>query len=463
MRGKSLFGQLLGSRLLRHSGILFIGNGGAALLGLATLALTARLLGSREFGVLVLIQALVTVVDLVANFQVWQVLIRYGAGMLEVSRKAQFRNLVRLCLTLDAMAAIVGCAVAVAGGYLMAQMNHWGQQTAWLAACYGLVVLFNFSGTSIGILRLYDRYGLYTAALLIASTVRLGGVGLAWATDQGLPACLLAWMGGTLLQYLSIAVFALRELLRHDRFAVSGTARLGLTDSPDALDFLVSTKLQSAVRIGSRELDTLLVGSLLGASAAGSYKMVKQFAAVLGQLTDPFYQVLYPELVRLWGRGHVPAFMRLVRRSVFLAGAGGAAVWGSFVILGHWLLVATVGPEFNSAYNLLVWYMSGTALAVATFALYPATLAMGVHAAALRVLVLATILYLGCLVIFLPRVGLVAAGMAYLGFYAVWTAGMITIVVRVAQRGLTVRLTNANVKNPEEGAASDNLPKGDQP
>jgi O-antigen/teichoic acid export membrane protein len=367
--------------------------------------------------------------------------------MLEEDRKAQFRDLVKLCLALDVIAAIAGGALAVAGGYLMAQWNGWDQQTAWLAAGYGLVVLFNFSGASIGILRLYDRYALYTAPQLIGSAVRLGGVVAAWAMEQGLLAFLLVWVGGTLLQYLLMAALALRELLRHDARALSGRARLGLRDSPGALGFVISTKLQSAVRLGSRELDTLLVGSMLGVGAAGLYKVVKQFSAVLGQVTEPFHQVLYPELARLWGRGDLSAFMRLVRRSVLIAGAAGVAVWVGFIVLGHWLLVATVGPQFVSAYSLLVWYMSGTVIAIATFALLPATLAMGVPAAALGVLVSTTVLYLGSLIVYLPRVGLTAAGMAYLGFYAAWAVGMISIVMRRARHSAVRRPIDAGVQD----------------
>lgn len=439
MQGKALFAQLRSSRLLHNAGILLMGNGGAALLGLASLTITARALGPEEFGVLVLIQAFVVVVDLIANFQVWQTMIRYGAGMLEGNREEEFRNLVKLCLALDGIAAIAGCALAVAGGYLMAQWNGWDQQTAWLAAGYGVVVLFNFSGASIGILRLYDRYALYTAPQLIGNTVRLCGVVAAWAMEQGLLAFLLSWVGGTLLQYLLMATLALRELLRHDSQGLSGRARLGLRNSPGALSFVISTKLQGAVRLGSRELDTLLVGSFLGVGAAGLYKVVKQFSAVLGQFTDPFYQVVYPELARLWGRGDLTAFMRLVRRSVLISGAAGVAIWVGFIVLGHWLLVATVGPHFAPAYGLLVWYMSGTVIAIATFALLPAALAMGISAAALRVLVFATVLYLGSLVIYLPRVGLTAAGVAYLGFYAVWTGGMISILVRGARHSAVRR------------------------
>lgn len=426
---------LAATPLLRHAAVLFGGNAGASALGVVSLAVTARALGPQAFGILVLVQTFVTVVDLLAGFQAWQAVIGYGAGMLEQGRRDHFRDLLKLSLVLDAAGAVVGAAAAIVGGYLVARWNGWDEGTARLAALYGGVVLFNFTGTAIGVLRLFDRYALFTVPQLAGALTKLVLATVAWRMRLGLPVFLLAWMLGTLVQYLLLAALAWRELRRRDPGALAGNARRALRTSPGILGFVVSTKLQGAVRIGSREVDTLLVGWMLGTAAAGLYKVVKQFASVMGQLTDPFYQAVYPQLARTWSRGDRGAFGRTVRGSVAAGGAAGVAVWVAFVALGPWILRLTVGAEFAGAYPVLVWYMAGTALSVATFALLPATLAMGMAGASLRVLLASTALYLALLALLLPAAGLWGAGPAYLCFYLAWSAGMGLVITRGLRRG----------------------------
>ncbi|MGH6915911.1 MAG: lipopolysaccharide biosynthesis protein, partial [Geminicoccales bacterium] len=73
-------------RLLKNLTYLFSGNLAASVLSLAALALTARALGPAQFGILVLIEAYIRLIDRLVRIEPWQALIKYGAEALEQGR-----------------------------------------------------------------------------------------------------------------------------------------------------------------------------------------------------------------------------------------------------------------------------------------------------------------------------------------------------------------------------------------
>ena len=110
------------------------------------------------------------------------------------------------------------------------------------------------------------------------------------------------------------------------------------TQHPGIWEFVLTTNLNSSIRLGSRELDTMLVGGFVGVEGAGLYKIAKQIAAIPAMLSDPLYQVIYPDLSRLWARGEIKTFKQLLLRSGLVAGGGATVIWLGVVLLGSFFI-----------------------------------------------------------------------------------------------------------------------------
>ena len=99
-------------RLLRNAGLLLFGQTTASVLNLIAVAVTARALGPEGFGLLATIQAYAMVWDRLANFQSFEVLIKFGAELLHQVRIDSFKSLVKFTLILDGSSAVAGALLA---------------------------------------------------------------------------------------------------------------------------------------------------------------------------------------------------------------------------------------------------------------------------------------------------------------------------------------------------------------
>lgn len=414
------------SQWVRNACHLLVGNSAASILGFATLAVTARALQPHEFGILVLVQTYVMVVDQLVNFQSWRAVIKFGADSLHGKRYNDFRQLVKFGTCIDTATAIVATALALAGSVVAASFLKWDADILQMAQVYSVVILFNVAGTPTGVLRLFDRFDWLSAQKVIGESFRLVGAVVALTTGAGLWGFVLVWMCTTILGYVLLLTMGWTELRRHGYGDFLQARLSGIAEKhPGLWGFVWTTNLTAGIRLASRELDVLVVGGVLGSASAGLYKVAKQIASVLARLSDPFYQAIYPELAKLWASQRQQDFVRLAVRSGLFAGGIALLCWVGFIALGEPLLTFAFSEEFAAAYRVTIPYMLATVIAVAGFPLQPVMLSMGRPHLSFWVHVGSTAVYYPILLWCLHKFGLMGAGMAYVGCYLLFTAAMV--------------------------------------
>ncbi|QYZ79866.1 hypothetical protein E2N92_10745 [Methanofollis formosanus] len=412
--------------LFKNAGTLLSGNMIAWVMGFFTYAITARILESTQFGMLVLITTYVTIVDQLLNFQSWQALIKYGAEALERENRNEFKSIVKFCTLLDISTAIFGTFVAAVFVSWIGQWLSWESKTVSMAALYSFVILFNISGTPTGLLRLFNRFGLFAVQNILSSSIKFIGIVILFFTGADLWFVLILWMTTTILGQLLLFVLGWRELHKQGFSGIHKvTIRNISTQHPGIWGFILTTNLNSSIRLTSREFDTMIVGGVIGVESAGLYKIAKQIAAIPAMISDPLYQAIYPDLSRLWTRGDVKRFSQLMVRSGFVAGGGAAIIWVIFILFGSFFIQLVFGAEYIAAQPVLIWYMFAMVIAIYGFPLSPAMLSMGRPKTTFWVHLSSTIVYFPLLFLFLESMGLIGAGVAYVCYYLLWTSLMI--------------------------------------
>ena len=418
-------------RLFLNAGKLLSANMVAAVLELLGVVLTARALGAEQYGILALVLAYQLTIRALVAFEAWQAIIKFGSEALQANDRPALRQLIKFAFAIDITSALVGVTIAMALAGPVIHLLGWNQSVRPLLLLYSLLILVSLNGTPIGVLRLFDRFDLLSYTSVFKSLVRLAGVVWCFVTAQGLLSFVVVYLvTGVVAQLYQVfaALWVLRQQGINDvlRQPLRGIRRT----FPGIWDYVWTTNLTMTIRLLSREADSLVIAGLTTPAALGLFRVAKQLSSVLPRLTDPLSQSIYPELTRAWAERDRSLFIALIKRTTVFTSTVALLGWTAFVIAGHWIIYLTVGPAFQDAYWIAVFYMLAMVVFLCSFTLTPSLLAIGLARQSLLANLIATVVYFCLLFSFLRVFGIVGASLAYVGFFVTWALIMITYLAR---------------------------------
>ena len=421
---------LLG-RVLANAGMLLGGRTLNAVISLGYMALAARSLGVANFGVLVLINTFAQFIGDVARFQSWQTVLQFGPAPLAEGRRADFQRVIRFGLVLDVVSAVGGVAIGVIGVLLFGSMLGMPQGMAGPAALYAITIAFMVPATQIGLLRLFDRFGLLSVQAAISSLIRLIGGAIGFVTDAPVSFFLLVWGAGTLAGFIYVSVIAWQELRRRDLlsgFSWSGPLTAGM---PGAWRFAVATNASASVEVAFTHVATLAVGALLGPTEAGLWRVARQIADALAKPARLLIPAMYPELAKLRASGGEAVMQRLAVRVGVIGGGFATLLLLVAVFAGEPLLALVMGKDFANASNTMVWQVGAAVIGVWALPLEPMLVSMGRPGAVLQVRLVVAVAFLATLSSIVNAHGLPGAGAALVGAALATALGMFWSLWRV--------------------------------
>lgn len=409
-------------RLAANSGYLLLGNFLSLLLSFISIALMARSLGTTLFGTIALIQSYVLIIDRCLNFQSWQMLVKWGAEALERNDQEDFRRYVKISFLLDIFSAVLSLLVALTLINYIHGVLKLDTQYIGLLKLYSIIIIFNLSGMPTAVLRIFDRYWVYAFYQIILALTRVIGIFIFYllspTVENYITVLTVSEVLGSLFLfgagYLTLRKAGYGNFIMSSVSAITGSMK-------EIWNFVLTTNVNGTVRMLSRELDIVLVGSFLGAGSVGIYKISKQVASIPGFMTDPLYNAIYPELSRLWAKGKREHLKRIIRKAVKYAFMASVSVWLAFLLVGNKFINIVFGYQYSDAYWPISLYMFGTLLGATTFPFSPAMLSAGLHLKLFWILNYSTAIYFVFLYIFSSKAGLNGAAGAYLFFYVPWT------------------------------------------
>ena len=422
-------------RLYGNALKLLAGEGTAALLGLASLALTTRALGISEWGVLATVMAFTHLVGNLIKFQTWQAVVKFGADALARDDSPALQRLVRFTTSLDLGTAAIAVAICLLA---MPWYLDWvGIDARHLdfALVYCAGALFTISATPTGILRLFDRFDLMAMIAPVGPLTRLAACTVAYFYGGGLWAFGMIWLASVLIDRVILIFVGWRELAR--RGHARGLLRVGGVSTEGhagLLKFAVAGNLQSSINAAVKEVDTILVARLVGPDAAGLWTLAKRFAAVLGGPARLFVVSAFPQLARLWATHDYRMFRRFVLRTSLTAGGGGLLATLGFALIGPWIVVLVFGAKNAAAYLPTLLMMLSRSVGMFATPMTPALLAMNRPVKSLKIAAAMAAINLPITVALTAMFGLLGVGLGRIAAEALPLVVTSATVFRTLQR-----------------------------
>jgi O-antigen/teichoic acid export membrane protein len=408
------------ARLRANATITLSGNAGAAVLNIASLAGAARVLSPAELGVILVAQSYTALLIRVFAPQTPFAILRLGTEQAENASARDVRSLVVTAALLDVVTSIATLVIGFSLLGLVVRVGGWNPPTTEAASVYLITGLGGVAGTAVGVLRLYDRFSLLAAYRIIGPALKcIGAITIARgaaATNQ----FLICWVGAELCAAVVVSALAGRELWSR---SILQRGRQ-ITFSKPLVRFALITGAHTTIKSVTKDLDVLIVNGVGGSSGAAIYKLARQLASGVNQLTDPVAQAVVPELTKLAVRRDWTSFGLLVRQCLGWGLATGLTLLGFCCTAGEPLLRYIGTESYEQGLAVLVFSMAANAVALTFFVLQPATVAMGKPELGLRSLSVATLCYVAAIYPLSSRYGMTGPAVAYLLFYCVWAIAL---------------------------------------
>ncbi len=326
--------------------------------GLAQIAISARILGPEDFGVLAVIIAVAALIHGLMAAPGGEAVTTFVTRAVaeerpqEASRVLRFTMAVSLGLSLIAY-AFIAVIVLVASSLLGIENAHRD-----IALMYGVVGIFLATRTeSLAVLRLSDRVSLGLAVTLAGVLARVVLLGIVWLQGGGLFEVVLAHIAGVAVGGAGMLA---ATAVSAPRAGVTGfLSSLSLRVPPDVARFQGGVFGRSTVSALAYHMDTLLAAQFTGAADVGLYRSARQITETGHYPFQSLKNGVQLQYSKQWHSGQGGALRRTSLVFSLVSFASSAALFGLLAVFHQSITRLILGAEFSDAAPLLLIMILG--------------------------------------------------------------------------------------------------------
>lgn len=349
-------------RLARNSAVLAAGTLASALFMMLAFVLSARVLTTHDFGVLILLQSATALIAATMSFGTQQPLIKLGSEAQLAGDRERLSRLVSLSFLLDLFAALIAAGLAFALIYLLGPRIGLTGVHRSSAFLFAGSLLFTGFLTANGLFRLFNRFGLLSLIQAGCAAVLLGATAILYSSGGALEQFVWAWAGFYAANGL-VPLFVALYFARNEGVRIAaGTGGIRRTDLRTYFAYSWTTWGTSTLDTVRSSGDSLLVGTLVSVPAAGVYNVAKQLAGVLRKLNNVYGSAVFPEISSLSAQGAADSARAVRSRMLWISGLAGMVAVAAAAALGRPIIELLFGNRFLGAYLPLV-ILTGAAAA----------------------------------------------------------------------------------------------------
>lgn len=374
----------VGKRIAANTRLMVGSKALGVIMGVGSLFIATKALTVTELGYVVFLHAYMLFFSEVGTFQTWQAIIRFGTDDVKDARIDRLAKLLSFGIRMDAIAAVFAYVLSLAlfaiiplfltvfptfshgeGGLDITELQGY-------TALYCILILFRQRGTSIGVLRLFDKFTTLAVQGLIMPATRLLGVFVAIFLGAGVEGFMLAWFVGSFCAYIFLPINGFIELKRRHLLRPVLTAKVNLLKPRKGLwPFVIKSNIDSTLGAANLNLPVLLVMAVFGPAWNAVYKIAEEIAKLLSEGFKLLDQVIYPELAKLVSNGEFDKIMGLVTRAALMLLGFGTFISIVVHFAGPELLGRMLSKDYTEASALTSLLVPAAALLGIAAPLYP--------------------------------------------------------------------------------------------
>jgi len=409
----------LQKKLFMNASWLFGGKSASGIFSAIQTVIVARMLGVSDYGLLTLVVAYISVLNMFFDLKVWETATKYIGTYLERGEFDKTRSMIKLSYILDIGSGVVAFVIAILSAKLISTYVIHSPQAYVFIWIYSISLFIDTANsTSDAILRVFDRFKNIAFINSFQKFFRLVVVvGLLFA-GLGIKGVLYGFILASFIGFTIRMWVVLKTLFENDLEGWLG-ADLGLIrDQWKGIAwFLGNTSFIATLKSGNeRYLGIMILGYFAGKDAVAFYKIASSVASIMNKVVDPLYEAIYPELVKFTSSNALKDFRRMIKRttrSLLLIIIPAAII---IIIFAEPIISLVFGKDYVPATNALRILAAAVLILKLTFWINPALLSMGRPGLRTVLGVISTLIYLILMLVLVPEYSFIGAAFAFLGY-----------------------------------------------
>lgn len=288
--------------LFRNSFWAFVGESSASIIGLVVTVALIKIIGSDSYGVLILAQSYMLIMDTIVNVQSWKSVIQYGQRCIVEKNIERLNSFIKLGSILDISTAVLCMVIALLLAEPIGSLFGWSNELIFCSQLFSITIISHFSGTPIAILRLYNKFHLVALQKMIGALVKLAAILVLYFAmgSMDLRMAAIVYCVSEVINNILLIIFAIAVYRKHSCLKNIFCAKLPEKGS-GFIGFTIWGTISEAVDIPVNNLDVFLV-STLGTATVSIYKVFKQCVGILYKVSSPIQQSIMPQFSELNAR-----------------------------------------------------------------------------------------------------------------------------------------------------------------
>ena len=290
--------------LFKNSFWAFFGDASASAITFIISIILIKTIGSDSYGILILAQSYMNIMDVIINIQSWRSVIQYGQKALVDENIKELHSYVKFGCIMDISTAILCFIISVILPHFIGSLLHWSNEMILCSQIFAITIISHFAGTPTAILRLFNKYNLVALSKTLAAIFKITAIVAYYLITKNLNliSSTIIFMMTDFIGNILLVIFAFYNYSK--KYKISDIIKAKMPkDSKSFISYTLWGTLSEIVDLPVQTIDVFIV-SVLGNATVAIYKIFKQIIGIISKVTGPIQQSILPQFSELSAKGN---------------------------------------------------------------------------------------------------------------------------------------------------------------
>ncbi len=383
--------RILNSNIIKNFLVVFFGDGLSSVLTVLSLSIMIRVLGLDKSSIVNLVIAYILVFDTIFNFQSFNSIIKFLPGALIKNDLNKVKSYIKQGFILDITTALISFFFSNLFLNIVGNVFNWNKDILNLIRIYSFSILFNLTGTSIGVIRVFNKFKYSTYINVFVNCLKFIFYLLSFVINVGMWYFIFVELIFGLISSILLIIFTNIVMFKNN---LSGIFKTKVVWDKEFLKFNFYCNFMTTLDVPMSHLTPFLINKFIGIKYISIYKIIEKIGGIVAKVASPLLNIIYPEISKKISEGKEREAISLVKKIFFsILCFGIVIVIGLLLTYKIWIDILI--PNGSSYIFNILFYIAFVIIKFSFVGVYPLFMSLGHIKHNIYIIIIGNLIYLG--------------------------------------------------------------------